>query len=258
MIIRPDQLEEEFRGCFELANMMLETLGLKEDCSFQFSQWDPKNTKKYEGTPEQWAYAQGAMKTILDDIGIKYHVAVDEAAFYGPKLDIQIKNVFGKEDTLITIQIDILLAKKFGMEYTDADGQKKMPYIIHRTSVGCYERTMALLIEKYAGAFPTWLSPTQVKILTITNRSDDAAKELQTMLLDLNLRCELDLRNEKIGFKVREAQIQKIPYMFVLGDREAEDRTVTIRNRKGDNVGTLPFAQAVAMVKKLNDDKTID
>jgi threonyl-tRNA synthetase len=258
LIIRPDQLEEEFRGCFELASMMLETLGLKEDCSFQFSQWDPKNTKKYEGSPDQWEYAQSAMKTILDDIGIKYHVATDEAAFYGPKLDIQIKNVFGKEDTLITIQIDILLAKKFGMEYTDADGQKKMPYIIHRTSVGCYERTLALLIEKYAGAFPTWLSPTQVKILTITNRSDDAAKELQKMLLDLNLRCELDLRNEKIGFKVREAQIQKIPYMFVLGDRETEDRTVTIRNRKGDNMGTVPFAQAVAMVKKLNDDKTID
>jgi len=167
------------------------------------------------------------MKTILDDIGIDYHVAKDEAAFYGPKLDIQIKNVFGKEDTLITIQIDILLAQKFGMEYTDSDGQKKMPFIIHRTSVGCYERTLALLIEKYAGAFPTWLAPVQVKVLTITNRADDAAKQLQQMLLDQNLRCELDLRNEKIGFK-------------------------------GDNLGTMPYSQAVAMVKKLNDDKTID
>ncbi len=258
LIIRPDQLEDEFRGCFELANMMLETLGLKEDCSFQFSQWDPANTEKYEGTPDQWEYAQSAMKTILDDIGIDYHVAKDEAAFYGPKLDIQIKNVFGKEDTLITIQIDILLAQKFGMEYTDSDGQKKMPFIIHRTSVGCYERTLALLIEKYAGAFPTWLAPVQVKVLTITNRADDAAKQLQQMLLDQNLRCELDLRNEKIGFKIREAQLQKIPYMFVLGDREAENSTVTIRNRKGDNLGTMPYSEAVAMVKKLNDDKTID
>ncbi|MFH1879355.1 MAG: His/Gly/Thr/Pro-type tRNA ligase C-terminal domain-containing protein, partial [Bacillota bacterium] len=145
-----------------------------------------------------------------------------------------------------------------GMEYTDTDGQKKNPYIIHRTSIGCYERTLALLIEKYAGAFPTWLSPTQVKILTIVSRGDDAAKELQQLLWDQNLRCELDLRNEKIGFKVREAQMQKIPYMFVIGDREAEDKTVTIRNRKGDNLGTVPFADAVAMIKKLNDDKTID
>ena len=258
LIITPDQLETEFRGCFNLAHDILTTLGLWEDCSFQFSQWDPQNTEKYEGTPEQWDFAQQAMKVILDDIGIEYKVAKDEAAFYGPKLDIQIKNVFGKEDTLITIQIDLLLAKKFGMEYTDTDGQKKNPYIIHRTSIGCYERTLALLIEKYAGAFPTWLAPVQVKILTITDRSDDAAKELQSMLLEQNLRCELDLRNEKIGFKVREAQMQKIPYMFVLGDREAEAQTVTIRNRKGDNMGTIPFAQAVAMIQKLNDDKTID
>ncbi len=258
LIIRPDQLEEEFRGCFNLAHDILSTLGLWEDCSFQFSQWDPQNTKKYEGTPEQWDAAQQAMKIILDDIGIDYKVAKDEAAFYGPKLDIQIKNVFGKEDTLITVQIDLLLAKKFGMEYTDADGQKKNPYIIHRTSIGCYERTLALLIEKYAGAFPTWLAPVQVKILTITNRSDDAAGELQQMLWDQNLRCELDLRNEKIGFKIREAQMQKIPYMFVIGDREAENKTVTIRNRKGDNLGTVPFGDAVAMIKKLNDDKTID
>ncbi|MFH1513646.1 MAG: threonine--tRNA ligase [Bacillota bacterium] len=258
LIITPDQLEKEFRGCFELAHDILTTLGLWGDCSFQFSQWDPANTKKYEGTPQQWDYAQQAMKKILDDIGIDYRVARDEAAFYGPKLDIQIKNVFGKEDTLITIQIDLLLAEKFGMEYTDTDGQKKNPYIIHRTSIGCYERTLALLIEKYAGAFPTWLSPTQVKILTIVSRGDDAAKELQQLLWDQNLRCELDLRNEKIGFKVREAQKQKVPYMFVIGDREAEDKTVTIRNRKGDNLGTVPFADAVAMIKKLNDDKTID
>ena len=170
LIIRPEQLEDEFRGCFELANYCLETLGLKEDCSFRFSQWDPNNTAKYEGTAEQWDHAQGVMKTILDDLGIDYKIGVDEAAFYGPKLDIQIKNVFGKEDTLITIQIDMLLAQKFGMEYVDADGQKKTPYIIHRTSMGCYERTLALLIEKYAGALPTWMAPEQVRILTITDR----------------------------------------------------------------------------------------
>ncbi|MBN1776531.1 MAG: threonine--tRNA ligase [Clostridiales bacterium] len=259
LIITPDQLEEEFRGCFNLAHDILSTLGLWEGCTFQFSKWDPENkNNKYEGTPEQWEFSQNAMQVILDDIGIDYKTADDDAAFYGPKLDIQIKNVFGKEDTLITIQIDILLAKKFGMEYTDADGQKKNPFIIHRTSIGCYERTLALLIEKYAGAFPTWLSPVQVKILTITNRSDGAAGELQRMLLEQNLRCELDLRNEKIGFKVREAQLKKIPYMFVLGDREAEDKTVTIRGRKGDSLGTVPFTEAVAMIKKLNDDKTID
>ena len=218
-ILRPDQLEEEFKGCLELAKYFLGTVGLLEDCTFRFSQWDPANPKnKYEGTAEQWNEAQAVMGKILDHLGVKYTIGIDEAAFYGPKLDIQYKNVFGKEDTLVTIQIDMLLAQRFGMEYTDADGQKKHPYIIHRTSLGCYERTLAYLIEKYAGAFPLWLAPEQVRIMTITNRADDYAYQLKDRLEKEGMRVSVDDRNEKIGFKVREAQTQKIPYMLVLGD----------------------------------------
>ena len=239
LVLRPDQLEEEFRGCFELANYCMETLGLKEDCTFRFSQWDPNNTDKYEGTPEQWENAQAVMKTILDDLGIDYKVGIDEAAFYGPKLDIQIKNVFGKEDTLITIQIDMLLAEKFGMYYTDADGQKKLPYIIHRTSMGCYERTLALLIEKYAGAFPLWLAPEQVRVLPISERLLDKAGEITAQLKAAGLRAELDTRNEKMGYKIREAQVDKVPYMLVIGDKEAEQGVVSVRHRKDGDLGTM-------------------
>ena len=239
LVLRPDQLEEEFKGCLELAMYMLKTLGLDEDVSFRFSQWDPNNTAKYEGTPEQWNEAQALMEKILNHLNVKYTVGIDEAAFYGPKLDIQIKNVFGKEDTLITIQIDMLLAAKFGMEYVDADGQKKLPYIIHRTSIGCYERTLALLIEKYAGAFPLWLAPTQMKVLTITDRADEAAKALSQKLSDAGLRVETDLRNEKIGFKIREASKEKVPYMLVLGDKEVEDGVVAVRSRKDGDLGTM-------------------
>ena len=245
-ILRPDQLEEEFKGCLDLAKYFLGTLGLLDKCTFRFSQWDPANPKnKYEGTPEQWEEAQRIMGQILDDLDVKYTIGIDEAAFYGPKLDIQYKNVFGKEDTLVTIQIDMLLARQFGMEYTDADGQKKLPYIIHRTSLGCYERTLAYLIEEYAGAFPLWLSPTQVKVMTITNRADDAARAIAEKLDSLGIRCELDLRNEKIGFKIREAQMEKVPYMFVLGDKEAENGTVAVRGRKGD-LGTMGVDEIIA------------
>ena len=247
LILRPEQLEDEFRGCFELASYCLETLGLKEDCSFRFSQWDPNNTAKYEGTAEQWDHAQGVMKTILDDLGIDYKVGIDEAAFYGPKLDIQIKNVFGKEDTLITIQIDMLLAQKFGMEYVDADGQKKTPYIIHRTSMGCYERTLALLIEKYAGALPTWMAPEQVRILTITDRANDYAYGLKEKLFALGCRVEVDDRNEKIGKKIREAQMEKIPYMLVVGDRDVENGTVSVRHRAEGDLGAMSYDQFAAM-----------
>ena len=247
LILRPEQLEDEFRGCFELANYCLETLGLKEDCSFRFSQWDPNNTAKYEGTAEQWDHAQGVMKTILDDLGIDYKVGIDEAAFYGPKLDIQIKNVFGKEDTLITIQIDMLLAQKFGMEYVDADGQKKTPYIIHRTSMGCYERTLALLIEKYAGALPTWMAPEQVRILTITDRANDYAYGLKEKLFALGCRVEVDDRNEKIGKKIREAQMEKVPYMLVVGDRDVENGTVSVRHRAEGDLGAMSYDQFAAM-----------
>ncbi len=239
-ILRPDQLEEEFKGCLELAKYFLGTVGLLEDCTFRFSQWDPANPKnKYEGTAEQWNEAQAVMAKILDHLGVKYTVGIDEAAFYGPKLDIQYKNVFGKEDTLVTIQIDMLLAERFGMEYVDADGAKKRPYIIHRTSLGCYERTLAYLIEKYAGALPLWLSPEQVRIMTITNRADDAANELAAKLRKKGLRVETDLRNEKIGYKIREAQMQKIPYMLVLGDKEVEQNVVAVRSRKEGDLGTM-------------------
>jgi threonyl-tRNA synthetase len=205
-------------------------------CTFRFSQWDPANPKnKYEGTPEQWAEAQRIMGEILDDLGVEYTIGIDEAAFYGPKLDIQYHNVFGKEDTIVTIQIDMLLAERFGMEYVDADGQKKRPYIIHRTSLGCYERTLAYLIEKYAGALPLWMSPEQARILTITDRADQAALALRDKLQAAGIRVETDLRNEKIGFKIREAQVQKIPYMLVLGDKEAESGTVAVRCRSKDN-----------------------
>ena len=240
LVLRPDQLEEEFRGCLDLAKYCLETLGLEEDCSYRFSQWDPaKAGIKYEGTAEQWELAQSTMKEILDNIGIKYEIGIDEAAFYGPKLDIQIKNVFGKEDTLITIQIDMLLAQKFGMEYTDSDGQKKIPYIIHRTSMGCYERTLALLIEKYAGALPLWLMGTQVKVLPITDRAHEYAKELTQKLKDLGIRAEADCRSEKLGYKIREAQVKKIPYMLVIGDRDMENGTVSVRTRKGEDLGAM-------------------
>ena len=239
IILRPEQLEQEFANCLELARYMLDTVGLGEDVSYRFSQWDPNNTAKYEGTAEQWDEAQGLMAKILKDLNVPHTVGIDEAAFYGPKLDIQIKNVFGKEDTLITIQIDMLLAKKFGMEYVDADGQKKTPYIIHRTSLGCYERTLALLIEKYAGAFPTWLAPTQVKIMTITERGDDWAREVEAELLSRGMRVELDLRNEKIGFKIRQAQQEKVPYMFVIGDKEAQEGAVAVRSRKDGDLGTM-------------------
>ena len=256
LILRPDQLEDEFRGCFELASYCLETLGLKEDCSFRFSQWDPANPgNKYEGTAEQWEHAQSVMKKILDDLGIDYKVGIDEAAFYGPKLDIQIKNVFGKEDTLITIQIDMLLAEKFGMEYTDVDGTKKTPYIIHRTSMGCYERTLALLIEKYAGALPTWMAPEQVRFLPVTDRAGDYCAEQARKLEDLCFRVEVDYRNEKIGKKIREAQMEKVPYMVVVGDRDMENNTVSPRHRADGDLGAMSMEEFTALLKDVVDSK---
>ena len=256
IVLRPDQLEEEFRGCFELANYCMETLGLKEDCTFRFSQWDPANpNNKYEGTAEQWEHAQGVMKHILDDLGIDYEVGIDEAAFYGPKLDIQCKNVFGKEDTLITIQIDMLLADKFGMEYVDADGSKKTPYIIHRTSMGCYERTLALLIEKYAGALPTWMAPEQVRFLPVTDRAADYCADLARQLEDKGFRVDVDYRNEKIGKKIREAQMDKVPYMLVIGDRDMENGTVSPRHRADGDLGAMPFEDFVALLTDVVESK---
>ena len=260
LVLRPDQLEEEFKGCLDLALYMLETLGLKEDCSFRFSQWDPANPEnKYEGTAEQWNIAQDIMGKLLDEyLGRdNYTIGIDEAAFYGPKLDIQIKNVFGKEDTLITIQIDMLLAERFGMEYVDTDGSKVRPYIIHRTSIGCYERTLALLIEKYAGAMPLWISPNQVTVMPITDRTADYAKDIAAKLTAAGYRVETDLRNEKIGYKIREAQLEKVPYMLVLGDKEAEAGLVTVRRRGEGDIGQCTLDEFMARLKEECDSHLI-
>lgn len=246
IILRPEQLEEEFKNSLELASYMLKTLGLYEDVSFRFSQWDPDNREKYIGTDEQWAEAQDAMKKILDDLGIEYKIGIGEAAFYGPKLDIQIKNVHGKEDTLITIQIDQMLAEKFGMEYVDTDGSKRRPYIIHRTSIGCYERTLALLLEKFAGAMPMWLSPEQVRVLPISEKQNEAVKAAVAKLESAGIRVTGDYRNEKIGYKIREAQMEKIPYMLIIGDKEAESGLVSVRSRRDGDLGTVNLDKFLA------------
>ena len=254
-ILCPDQLEEEFRGCLELANYMLKAVGLDGDVSYRFSQWDPNRTDKYEGTPEQWEEAQGVMKQILDNIGLKYSIGIDEAAFYGPKLDIQIKNVHGKEDTLITIQIDMLLAKKFGMEYTDSNDQRVTPYIIHRTSLGCYERTLALVLEKFAGALPLWMAPEQVRVLPIGVEHEEYAKSVREKLEAAGIRTEVDARNEKIGYKIRQAQLEKIPYMLVVGEKEAAEGKVAVRNRGGVDLGAVSVDEF--MLKALEEIRTL-
>lgn len=248
LMCTPEQLEQEFKSCLELAIYMLKTLGLYEDVSYRFSQWDPNDREKFIGTPEQWDEAQSAMKKILDHLEIPYVIGVGEAAFYGPKLDIQIRNVHGKEDTLITLQIDQMLAEKFGMEYVDKDGVKKNPYIIHRTSIGCYERTLALLIEKYAGAFPTWLAPVQVKLLPIADRHIEKIQQVRKALEANGIRCEVDDRSEKIGYKIREAQLEKVPYMLLLGDKDIENGTVSIRSRKKGDLGACALADFIKSI----------
>ena len=256
LILRPEQLEEEFKGCLDLAKYCLGTVGLLDKCTFRFSQWDPANpNNKYEGTPEQWEEAQTVMGKILDDLNVQYTVGIDEAAFYGPKLDIQYKNVYGKEDTLVTIQIDMLLAKQFDMEYVDADGQKKTPYIIHRTSLGCYERTLAYLIEEYAGALPTWMAPEQVRFLPVTDRAADYCAEVAGKLKEQGFRVEVDGRNEKIGKKIREAQLEKVPYMLVVGDRDMEAGTVSVRHRGEGDLGAMSLEQFSAMLRQVVDAK---
>ena len=256
LILRPEQLEEEFKGCLDLAKYCLGTVGLLDKCTFRFSQWDPANpNNKYEGTPEQWEEAQTVMGKILDDLNVQYTVGIDEAAFYGPKLDIQYKNVYGKEDTLVTIQIDMLLAKQFDMEYVDADGQKKTPYIIHRTSLGCYERTLAYLIEEYAGALPTWMAPEQVRFLPVTDRAADYCAEVAGKLKEQGFRVEVDGRNEKIGKKIREAQLEKIPYMLVVGDRDMEAGTVSVRHRAEGDLGAMSLEDFTVMLHQVVDSK---
>ncbi len=248
LMCRPDQLEDEFRSCLELTTYMLKTLGLYEDVSYRFSQWDPNNREKYIGTEEQWDEAQGIMAKILEHLQIPHKIGIGEAAFYGPKLDIQIKNVYGKEDTLITIQIDQMLAEKFGMEYIDSDGTKKNPYIIHRTSIGCYERTLALLLEKYAGALPTWLMPTQAVVIPISEKHIEYAEKISKMLTEKGIRNSVDKRNEKMGYKIREAQLEKTPYMLIVGDQEAQDGTVSLRARKEGDTGSFKAEKALEII----------
>lgn len=243
IICRPDQVEQEFLGVFDLITYLMTNLGLDEDVTYRFSRWDPEDKEKYIDNPEAWKNTEERMRAILDKAGIVYQEAIGEAAFYGPKLDIQSVNVFGKEDTLFTIQIDFGLSQRFEMTYIDENGTKQYPYIIHRSSIGCYERTLAMLIEKYAGAFPTWLAPVQVKVISLTDRTKDEALRITDELKTLGIWAEADLRNEKVGFKIREAQLEKVPYMLIIGDKEAESGTVAVRSRKSGDMGTMSLSE---------------
>ena len=256
LVLRPDQLEEEFKGCLDLAKYCLGTVGLLDKCTFRFSQWDPANpNNKYEGTAEQWDHAQSAMARILKDLNVDYTIGIDEAAFYGPKLDIQYKNVYGKEDTLVTIQIDMLLAEKFGMYYIDENGEKKLPYIIHRTSLGCYERTLAYLLETYAGALPTWMAPEQVRLLPVTDRAVDYCREQAAKLTNMGFRVTVDDRSEKIGKKIRDGQMEKVPYMLIVGDRDIEAGTVSPRHRTDGDLGAMTLDAFAAQLREVVDSK---
>ena len=256
LVLRPDQLEEEFKGCLDLAKYCLDTVGLLDKCTFRFSQWDPANpNNKYEGTAEQWDHAQSAMARILKDLDVDYTIGIDEAAFYGPKLDIQYKNVYGKEDTLVTIQIDMLLAERFGMYYIDENGEKKLPYIIHRTSLGCYERTLAYLLETYAGALPTWMAPEQVRLLPVTDRAVDYCREQAAKLTNMGFRVTVDDRSEKIGKKIRDGQMEKVPYMLIVGDRDIEAGTVSPRHRTDGDLGAMTLDAFAAQLREVVDSK---
>ena len=250
LAVRLDQLAEEIKGCIDLIKLFTDRLGLDEGISYRFSKWDPNNREKYMGTDEEWEHSQDVLKGILDDLGIEYTEAEGEAAFYGPKLDIQYKNVWGKEDTIITVQVDFQLADKFDMYYIDKDGNKVRPVIIHRTSLGCYERTLAMIIERFAGAFPTWLAPVQVKVLPIADSHVDYANKVKEELQKAGIRVEVDNRDEKIGYKIREAQLQKLPYMLVVGDKEIEEGTVGVRSRKDGDIGAQKLEEFISKIKE--------
>jgi threonyl-tRNA synthetase len=230
------------------------TLGIEKEVTYRFSKWDPNNKEKYIDNPEAWERTESQMRKILDHLGVNYTEAADEAAFYGPKLDIQFKNVHGKEDTLITIQIDFALAERFGMTYIDSNGEKKMPTIIHRTSLGCYERTLAILIEKYAGALPTWMAPVQVKVLPISEKYHDYTQKVVDQLKAAGIRVQADYRSEKIGYKIREAQMEKVPYMLVVGEKEAEDQAVSVRSRVEGDKGSMALNEF--LLKIINEVAT--
>ncbi len=257
IICTKEQVEAEFKRCLDLSYYILDCLGMRNDVSYRFSKRGKSKSDKYIDDDEAWNNTEAMMKVILDDLGIDYVEADDEAAFYGPKLDVQIKNVFGKEDTLITIQIDFAAGASFDMNYIDVDGVKKTAYVIHRSSIGCYERTLAFLIEKYAGAFPLWFAPVQVKVLNLTDRTADYAVQIGDELRMLRLRAENDLRNEKIGYKIREARMEKVPYIVVVGDKEAEEGTVSVRRRGSEESVVMKKEDFIAQVKRENDEKVI-
>ncbi len=250
LIVRPDQMVEEFKGCLALAKHCLETLGVEEDVTYHLSKWDPENKEKYIGEPEVWEETEGHIRNVLTELGIPFVEDVGEAAFYGPKVDINAKNVYGKEDTMITIQWDALLAEQFDMYFIDEKGEKVRPYIIHRTSIGCYERTLAWLTEKYAGMFPTWLCPEQVRVLPISEKYTDYAEKVQKELKANGIRSSVDGRSEKIGYKIREARLAKVPYMLVVGAKEEEDQVVSVRSRYLGDEGQKPLDEFVNAICK--------
>ena len=250
LVCTPEQLEKEFAGVVNLIKFMMKAIGFENDVTYRFSRWDPEDTDKYINEPKTWEKAEATMEKILKHLEIPYTEAKGEAAFYGPKLDIQYKNVYGKEDTIITVQVDMFLAENFDMTYIDEKGVKQRPYIIHRTSLGCYERTLAYLIEKYAGAIPLWIAPTQIKVLSLTEKTVDDAIELTAKLQQKGFRVECDVRNEKIGYKIREAQLEKVPYMIVLGQKEIENKVIAVRSRKGGDLGTMTESEFIKMVRK--------
>ncbi|MBU3098034.1 MULTISPECIES: threonine--tRNA ligase [Clostridium] len=257
LVVTPEQLEDEFKGVVDLIHFMLKTFGIEDDITYRFSKWDPNNKEKYIDNPEAWALTESKMKVILDDLKIDYKTAIGEAAFYGPKLDLQIKNVFGKEDTIITVQIDFQLPDRFNMTYIDKDGVKKRPYVIHRTSLGCYERTLATLIEKYAGAFPTWLAPLQVKVLPISEKYHDYAEKVVAKLKESRIRVEADFRAEKIGYKIREARNERVPFLLIVGEKEAELNEVSVRSRKNADEGAIALDSFITRIKDEIDTKLL-
>ncbi len=258
IVCTPEQLESEFTACVDMIKYFMTALGFEKDVTYRFSKWDPNNREKYIGDAKDWEHSQSVMKQILDHIGLDYKEADGEAAFYGPKLDVQFTNVYGKEDTLFTIQIDFALASKFEMTYVDENGDKKVPFIIHRSSIGCYERTLAMLIEKYVGAFPVWMSPTQVTVMSLTDRTVEKTKEIADTLRRAGIRCELDNRSEKIGYKIREAQLAKVPYMLVVGDRDVEAGVVSVRARKAGDLGQMTLEDFISRISREVEEKVLD
>lgn len=250
LIVRPDQMNEEFKGCLDLARYCLQTLGVEEDVTYRLSKWDPNNKEKYIGTAEVWEDTQQRIRNVLNELGIPFYEEEGEAAFYGPKVDIQAKNIYGKEDTMITIQWDALLAEQFDMYYVDQNGEKVRPYIIHRTSMGCYERTLAWLIEKYAGLFPTWLCPEQVRVLPISEKYHDYAAKVEAQLKENGISCTVDQRSEKIGYKIRETRLARVPYMLVVGQKEEENEVVSVRSRYLGDEGQKPLSQFIDEICK--------